>query len=402
MATLKLALLFASILILTRLRIGIGLAIGIGAIIAGLLFGMAPLPLAGSVWKALADPETWELLVVLVSVSFLGSLLKESGLASQLTGSVETLLRSKRASMAILPAMIGLLPMPGGALLSAPLVHEAGSRTSALPTHLASINYWFRHVLEYIWPLYPGIVLTSSLLGISAGEIVRTLWPMSLGMVVGGTLFLLLPLRKTGGAGNGNGVAASLKSVIVAMWPVLLSVVLALGFGVELYLAVPLSILGFVLLMRFSAKIMMAGAKRALTFDYVSFVFTVMIFKQIFVDSRAADILAAEIAAAGIDPIWAIMFVPFVIGLISGATPAFVSLSYPALMSFLKPVAGVDHGVLAIAYCAGYMGVLLSPLHLCFVLTADYFKTTLPRMYLHLLAPLAVMVACCIAQVFLL
>ncbi len=391
MASLKLVLLFGIILTLTRLKIKIGFSIAIGSVIAGFIFSMSPGPLTDSIWKGFAARETWELFVILMSVTLLGSLLKESGLASGLTGAVESLLHSKRASMAILPALIGLLPMPGGALLSAPLVDESGRRTGIARRKLAAINYWFRHVLEYIWPLYPGIILSASILEIDASTVVGAQWPMSIGMIVGGIAFLLIPLGKLVSE-SVNGIVYNGRAVFMALWPIFLAVFLSLICGVDLYLSVPASLLLFILISRFSGAVMIRGLKQSVTLEYTSFVFAVMIFKQVLIDSNAAYQVAAEITAAGIDPIWVILFLPFVIGLISGATPAFVSLAYPALLPFLRPD-DVDLLRVATAYTAGFLGVLLSPLHFCLVLTASYFKARLSRVYIYLVGPLSIMIA---------
>lgn len=397
MASIKLILLFGIVLGLTKIRIKIGLAIAIGSIIAGFMFSMQPGQLLDSIWAGMMAADTWKLLLILVSVSFLGSLLTDSGKAQSLTGAVESLFNSKRASMATLPALIGLLPMPGGALLSAPLVDAAGNRTGLAARKLAAINYWFRHVLEYVWPLYPGIILSASILELDVGTIVSAQWPMSAGMIVGGIVFLLIPLGKLVSERGTDGLLKNVGAVMSSMWPILVAVLLSFAFSIDLYIAVAASLVMFIIVGRYSRKILLNAAKRSVTFQYVSFVFAVMIFKQVFVDSQAADLVAAEITTAGIDPIWVIIFIPFIIGLISGATPAFVSLSYPALLPFIRPDE-VDLQLMATAYCAGFFGTLVSPLHFCLVLTAEYFKVSLSRIYIYLIGPLALMVSGVIAK----
>lgn len=392
MQSLKLIILFAIILSLTRIKLKIGPSIGVGALLAGLFFGMDMGELGGSVWNALISEETWQLMTIIVVVSFLGALLKDSGRASDLVGSVESLIHSKRASMAVLPALIGLLPMPGGALLSAPLVDESSAGTKIEPHKLAAINYWFRHILEYVWPLYPGIILTVSILEIETSDVVGAQWPMTAGMIIGGILFLLLPLGRQISSNNERSVARNFGSLTGSLWPILAAVALNLMFGLDLCIAVPLALLLYVLTSRFSKPVLLGSLKKAVTFDYVSFVFSVMIFKQVFADSDAANVVASEITSAGIDPLWVIIFIPFIVGLISGATPAFVTLTYPALLPFLKPDT-VDLAAVATAYTCGFLGVLLSPLHFCLVLTVEYFKTRLGRAYLYIIVPLCFMIA---------
>jgi integral membrane protein (TIGR00529 family) len=248
--------------------------------------------------------------------------------------------------------------------------------------------------------LYPGIILSASIMELDAGTIAEAQWPMSAGMILGGIIFLLLPLGRLNSDRGETGIGGNLKAVGSSMWPIVLAVFLSLAFRLELYLAVPASLALFVAVSRFDRKVLAKSAREAVTFEYVSFVFGVMIFKQVFNDSRAADVVAAEITAAGIDPLFVVIFIPFIVGLISGATPAFVSLAYPALLPFIKP-SEVDFVLMATAYCAGFLGVLISPLHFCLVLTADYFRVRLGQVYTYLIGPLALMVAGLIAKFFL-
>ena len=41
-------------------------------------------------------------------------------------------------------------------------VKEAAADADMRPEHKAFVNYWFRHIWEYISPLYPGIVLAAA------------------------------------------------------------------------------------------------------------------------------------------------------------------------------------------------------------------------------------------------
>ena len=78
-----------------------------------------------------------------------------------------------------LPALVGILPMPGGAIFSAPLVEASRTSPHTQGEILAFINYWFRHIWEYFLPLYPAILLVSSLSGLSLPWIVIHHLPFS-------------------------------------------------------------------------------------------------------------------------------------------------------------------------------------------------------------------------------
>jgi hypothetical protein len=62
--------------------------------------------------------------------------------------------------------------MPGGAIFSAPMVDELGNEHNLDPETKSVLNYWFRHVWEIYWPLYPGLLLAASMSSIS-------IWPLS-------------------------------------------------------------------------------------------------------------------------------------------------------------------------------------------------------------------------------
>ena len=96
--------------------------------------------------------------------------------------------------------------------------------------------------------------------------------------------------------------------------------------------------------------------------------------------SPAIETIPSSLASLGISPVFAVVTVPFTVGLLTGMTSAFVGISYPVLFSFLSPN-GVDYGYMMLAYGAGFAGVMLSPVHLCLVVTKSYFKVGFAEIY---------------------
>jgi hypothetical protein len=54
---------------------------------------------------------------------------------------------------------------------------------------------------------------------------------------------------------------------------------------------------------------------------------------------------------------------------------------------FAEPQGGVAYPFIVLAYAAGFLGVLFSPVHLCLVLTKDYFGADLGLVYRLLSRP---------------
>ena len=73
--------------------------------------------------------------------------------------------KDMRVVITMLPAMIGLVPIVGGALVSAPMVVEGSDELGLSPERRTFVNYWFRHLWEYVVPTYPGLILAATMLG---------------------------------------------------------------------------------------------------------------------------------------------------------------------------------------------------------------------------------------------
>ncbi len=65
------------------------------------------------------------------------------------------------------PALFGMLPMPEGALLSAPMVDRFGENID--DSKKVIINVWFKHYLVFIYPL--GALLPTTKMGYVASPI---------------------------------------------------------------------------------------------------------------------------------------------------------------------------------------------------------------------------------------
>jgi hypothetical protein len=102
-----------------------------------------------------------------------------------------------------------------------------------------------------------------------------------------------------------------------------------------------------------------------------------------------------ELGMLGIPVVMVIFLVPFICGLTTGITIGFVGASFPIVLSLIGN--GQDTSMLlsvsVLAYGSGYMGVILSPVHVCLIVTNEHFKTSLTQSLFRLLKPALVMIA---------
>jgi len=96
-----------------------------------------------------------------------------------------------------------------------------------------------------------------------------------------------------------------------------------------------------------------------------------------------------EFVSAGIPVFLIIVIVSFISGLVTGVAFGFVGASFPIVFAIIgtDPTAGVVAAATVLTYTSGYMGMMLSPLHVCYAVTCEYFGTRMSVVYRYLAAP---------------
>jgi hypothetical protein len=312
-------------------------------------------------------------------------------------------LRWEKLRLAFFPALIGLLPMPGGAVFSAPMVKNAAEQTAHSGERLALINYWFRHVWEMIWPLYPGIILAASLSGLSLFRLISFTWPSTLVLLALGWFFYLarLPAPQVDAADSSE-LTFDPGETLRQGSPLIIAVLGTLGLEMLIWLLqLPIpSETGFI-----AALVLAVGSCLLQNRDAVSgwgslFVkphvlsmlgtlAAIFVFKGVLDQGGVVQELSQG-AGSRATLLAITCSLPFLVGCISGITMAFVGSTFPlihGIMAQLSIESTIPYVVLALF--SGFAGVMASPLHICFVLTCEYFQTSLIRTWLKLLAPTA-------------
>jgi integral membrane protein (TIGR00529 family) len=390
----KLFLVFLLILLLVKKNAPLGLSILAGGVFLGFLFRLSLFQILRFSAVAAVEWPTVRLLIIVLLILIFGEFLKAIKSLESLSTGLENLLTSTKLILALLPALVGLLPMPAGAMMSAPMVEQIGAKQKLSAEVKMVVNYWFRHILEFFWPLYLGVVLTSSLLTISIKEVVLAQLPLSLAMILGGVLFCSSRIKVSELALKPRGrFIDNLVLTFKGIMPVLVVVGLNLSLSIDIAVALALTLVLFSFAKKVGIKRWRKMLKAAVTVEIVVLILAVMIFKKLMTASGAIETIPNSLASLGISPIFAVVTVPFAVGILTGMTSAFIGISYPVLFSFLSPD-GVNYGYMMLAYGAGFAGVMLSPVHLCLVVTKSYFKVSFSAIYRMLVPASLVLILC--------
>ncbi len=378
----------AAILVLLRLRVHPGFAIFASSLIVSLL--VLPLHLVPSLMlQSLLDQSTIRLLVVIISALTLSSLMEQKGLLTKLATTMEGI--GSKLAVHLVPAIIGLVPMPAGALVSATASQGLVKRLSLTPEQSTFINYWFRHIWEFSLPVYPAVIITSVVLSIPLFSVVKTFFPMTALAIVSGAALSYWILKKTPKI-EGKPTKSIASNLLRAAWPILLLVILILS-GLDAMIAFPLTLA----LLAGQQRVRWPELKKALKYGLnpriLFLLYAIMLYKVIIESSGTASVLISDMQAMGLPSLVMLVALPLLMGLATGFSMAFVGVALPLLVPYITSDLGVDSYALLLSYVSGMMGVLLSPLHLCLILSAEYYKANLARVYKYILPPILVIEA---------
>lgn len=395
---LRLSLVFVLIVLLLRKKVNIGRVMLLGSAFLALAYLMPPALLARTAWEAASSAITLKLAAALSLIRVFELILRERNILAEMMEAARALLGNRKAVIVSMPLLIGMLPSVGGAYFSAPMVDEStkGIRMSA--EEKGFINYWYRHPWEYVLPLYPGLLLASAISGRQLGSLILANLPCAAMMAATG---LLASMRQVGGrrleAGRPGGRKVSGKA-LGSFAPIASVLLLVVAARVELYVSLLVVTAGLLLYYRYGARDALRVLRHGFSLDVIVLIAGVMLFKGVMQSSGAVENLSRDFAAWDM-PLLPMLFVlPFVTGMLTGLTIGFVGSTFPLLMSL---AGGGSMGAVSFAFASGFMGVLLSPVHVCLVLTREYFRADMAGIYRRMFLPAAI-VLCSAGAVYLL
>jgi len=397
---LKALLVFAAIIVLTRRKVNLGAVMAAAAIILGLLVNLSPGQVTAVALSSVAAPSTLNLAAALVLVMFLENIMRRHLIMQRLVDSLKGLVGDSRAVMAILPAVVGLLPSPGGALFSAPMVEEASQEIQATPERKSFINYWYRHIWECICPLWPAILLAAEIVDIPVRELIAVQLPFAITAIIIGMPIAFGGMENCSARDANGNRGRHLLDLAIGIGPVAMVIILALVVGLEVSVSIGTVVLALLLLYRYSPRRLAELAREAFAPGLVLLVIGAIFFKNVLVACGAVEALSSFFTSLGIPLLLIFFILPFTVGLLTGVSQAFVGATFPIFLGLLDPGA-LDLRLIAFAFASGCAGVMLSPAHLCLTLTVQYFKADFHRVYRMLIIPEAVIVSIAAALYFL-
>jgi len=391
MILVKMAAVILLLVILIRRKVNLGLALILDAAIMGFMFNLGFKKTLLSLFKGVFSFETFELAGILISILFLENIMRRKLFLEKMLTSLQNLVGDYRAVAAMIPPFIGLLPSAGGALFSAPLVQEAVGDNGLSSERKAFINYWFRHVWEYMFPLYPAVILAARIIDVDLGLYVKKMLPFTIAAIlVGIPVSFYKTKRVVNRPTNTQPKSYHFKNLLFGISPILFIIFMFFGLKVHLFIGIGITILTLTLIYRYSLKDYKELFIEAFSFKTLFLVLGIMVFKNMLVDSGVVEQLPAFLIQADVPVLLMFFLLPFTVGVLTGISSACVAVTFPILAGLLPEI---NLSYMAFAYVSGFAGVMVTPIHLCMVFSANYYKAKLGSLMVRVIIPQFVLIA---------
>ena len=325
--------------------------------------------------ETLSLPRTYDIIFALYFVMCLEIELRTSGALAGMVHALQKIFSSNRVTLAVMPAFLGLLPSLGGARFSAPIVEEASKGLGLTNDHQSAINFWFRHIFEFSSPIIPGMIMACNIAGVAYSEFIMHLCWLTVLMFSVGWFVLIRPIKADSIKENAGSQAADeqgWQDLWLSLSPVVLTFVLVVFFNMNASVGMGVVTAGLFLVLHFtkrevSLKEVVVGAIDMKMFFNV---LCILYFIQILTVTQVLQEIVTAFQSSPLPVPVIIAYVSFIIGVLTGMSQGHVAIIMPI-------IAAMQTGSLNLAGVAmafGVAGQMLTPTHMCLVVTVDYFK----------------------------
>jgi hypothetical protein len=376
--------------------------LGITLNAAALLLALLALDLQQVLEVFVVTSTSW-LTISLVTASFgimfLSTLYKETKVIESLSESLSRIVNNSKLLVSILPAVIGLLPVAGGALMSAPLVEAETEKLGLSADKKTFVNLWFRHTIFPVYPISQLLILTALLTGTSISSLIFRQIPVVIGMVMAGYLIGL----RTGVKTKEHPIAeidrnAELRRLVIAFLPILATIVPVVIFGIDVSIAPFLGIATLFVIAKSDFKTIMKPLKEWSIWGITLAAYGAFLFRNVAEAVGISQVFGSFVTTSNVDTFILLLVIPAFLSIITGSPSGGIAIS----VSILTGIVNFAPDSASLLYISSYLGYVAAPTHLCLVLTAEYFKCSLGKLYKYLIPSLIICYTIAITVYFLL
>ncbi|MBR5521260.1 MAG: DUF401 family protein [Oscillospiraceae bacterium] len=359
----------------TKKKLGFGPMLIITGLLLSLIAGVAPVDIINNFISVFTTPSTLKTIIIVVIVGMLGALMKHYGILDKIVDSLKELISSQKTIITVLPAVIGLLSVPGGAALSIPFVDKIGDDMGMSGEVRSVINLSFRHISMFLLPTSTSIIMVTT---IFPDVNFYGLIAMNLGFVLlmQFTSYMLY-LRKYPDVKSdktSDNKMASFKNLMIYLSPIYMVVVFNGIFGIEMYISAILSLMIILLLwgLKDVKDYAVTAYKGISTSTFTMLVGVYFVQNTIqSLDQVMNGFVTLFNNASGFSILIVIACAAVLFGLTTGLSMVPLGIILP-LVNNLPLTSEVKLVYCFFIYIWSFIGYFFSPLHMCQLLTVKH------------------------------
>ncbi|HVP27205.1 MAG TPA: DUF401 family protein [Candidatus Bathyarchaeia archaeon] len=376
--------------ILLYKRVNLGITLNATALLLALLaVDLEKIPTV--IRDTTLDVLTVSIVIATFGIMMLSQLYKETKLINQLSESLSRIINNPKIVLSLLPAVMGFLPVAGGALMSAPLVDAEAEKIGLKRQKKAYVNFWFRHAIFPIYPLSQVLIVAAALAGISIASIILRQIPVVIVMIIVGYAigFWKIPKTKNPKASEKKDSTNSsdLRSFLTAFLPILVTIIVAIslglaGFnlsqqGLDVLIATFVGVFVLVAISKPSFRVVSKPFKSWGIYGITLAAYGAFLLGSVIKATEIPGIFETFAANGSIDSTLLLTAIPAASGVLTASALGGVSISMPILGGIIA----LSPKTASLIYMSAYLGYVMSPTHLCLAFTADYFECSLEKIY---------------------
>ncbi len=391
------------ILFLVSRKINIGYSLIVGSLLLALLNGRDLSRFIQIALFTITETATISLTLTIALIALLAHVLDRYVILDRMIAALEKLLGSTKNTLLVAPAIMGTLTVYGGALMSCPMVGSLGDRLSISNDRKAAINLLFRHALYFVFPLSSNIILASQLGDFKVFDFIKLQFPIAIALYMLGYFFLLREFKdKKREKISSKLYIRAIGEFLLYSSPILVSLIGAMLFDLSFNISICIGILISIAINQYDKRhneeyntneSPIITIYKGIKFPLIITILGIMLYKNTVNDIDEVLLFLNGLLEKGLPIELLIIIAAGIICLPLASMNPGIAILYPMILP-LAPTYETKLLYAMFIYTSAFVFYFISPLHLCQVLTLDYFKVkmnALYRQYLYVL-PLTFMV----------
>ncbi len=375
------ALAFAGIIVLIRLRVHVGISLFLGGL--ALVLTSNPGLVLTDLQQTALDVKAQYLMIMGLMVASFAELYRATGFMLSMGKGLMSKLRSPLASLITIPAVIGLMPVVGGALMSAPVVEGIGSVIGMEPELMIFANVWFRHTIFLFYPLSNELITTSAMTGFSVAEIAAIQIPVAAIMILVGAAITWKTLKKRPKLLRKEAFESALLLKVSA--PLITAIAAAITLNQLMgVFGMPIGVfIGYITLAwlsRFEKSRIRSSLINWRVAGVILAGYSIIFLQRSMIISGATEAITSLTTSSGISPKIIEATLPPILSTAAGSTLTGIVLTIPVVSGMIN-LTLIDTSIIFVTAYIFYVG---SPAHLCLVYTSQYFKRSVTSSYKYM------------------